>query len=270
MSAPVPELPEVESYRLLAETALGRTVARVEIRDPRYLRGDLPARRLSALLRGTTFTAARRRGKLLILDIAAPDGAPSPHRLGLRFGMTGRLAVDGRMGVGDLLYSPVRTDPAWDRFALRFADGGRLVMHDPRLLGGVSLDPDEDALGPDATTITPRELSAALEGSAVALKARLLDQARVAGIGNLIADELLWRAALSPGRRAGSLTSDEVRRLHRQLRRTLTLLTDRGGSHTGDLMDFRQPGGRCPKDGAELRRSTVGGRTSWWCPHHQR
>ena len=124
-------------------------------------------------------------------------------------------------------------------------------------------------LGPDAATIAPGALAAALQGSAAPIKARLLDQSRVAGVGNLIADETLWRAGLSPLRPAGSLSPAEVRRLHRHLRRTLGDLTDRGGSHLGDLMEERHPGGRCPRDGAELVRSTVGGRTSWWCPSHQ-
>jgi len=81
---------------------------------------------------------------------------------------------------------------------------------------------------------------------------------------------VLWRAALSPTRPAGSLTPTEVKRLQRNVVRTVGLLDDRGGSHLGDLMDERRTGGRCPRDGTELVRSTVGGRTSWWCPVHQR
>ena len=112
----------------------------------------------------------------------------------------------------------------------------------------------------------PAALAAALRGSEAPLKARLLDQSRVAGVGNLIADEVLWRAGLSPLRPAGSLSPAEVRRLHRHLRRTLDDLIERGGSHLGDLMEERHPGGRCPRDGTELVRSTVGGRTSLVVP----
>jgi len=93
--------------------------------------------------------------------------------------------------------------------------------------------------------------------------------ARIAGVGNLIADEVLWRAGLSPVRSSSSLTTAEVRRLHRHLVRTLDDLTERGGSHTGDLMDERHAGGICPKDGTLLTRSTVGGRTTFWCGAHQ-
>lgn len=260
----MPELPEVEAYRRLAERALGRPVAAVRVGDPRFLRAGASPRRLAAALRGRAFTEARRIGKLLVLDV---DGG---RRLGLHFGMTGRLRVDGVQGVDRLLYASERGLAAWDRLALRFADGGALVVSDPRLLGGAFLDPDETVLGPDALTIGPAELRRALQGSAAPLKARLLDQSRVAGIGNLIADEVLWRASLAPARRAGSLSATEQRRLLHHLRRALADLLQRGGSHLGDLVPERRPGGRCRRCGAELRRSTVGGRTTWWCPRHQR
>jgi formamidopyrimidine-DNA glycosylase len=96
-----------------------------------------------------------------------------------------------------------------------------------------------------------------------------LEQERLAGIGNLLADEILWRAGLDPERRT-PLTDPEQRALHKAMMATLRRLERLGGSHMGDLMEERRPGGRCPKDGTELRRSTVGGRTTWWCPYHQR
>lgn len=112
-------------------------------------------------------------------------------------------------------------------------------------------------------------LRAALGTSTAPLKARLMNQAHVAGVGNLLADEALWRAGLDPRRAARDLSDAEVRRLHKHLRATVSELSARGGSHTGDLRIHRAPGGRCPKDGAELERGTVGGRTTWWCPKHQ-
>jgi formamidopyrimidine-DNA glycosylase len=261
----VPELPEVEAYRRLAEQALDRPVATVRVGDDRFLRGGLTPRRLRQALSRRRFTAARRRGKLLVLDV---DGGGS--RLGLRFGMTGRLHVDGADGVDRLLYASDRRLPAWDRLTLGFADGGALVVSDPRLLGGVQLDPDEDALGPDALGVSLPELRRALEGSTVALKARLMDQSRLAGVGNLLADEVLWRASLDPARPAGSLSARELRRLAHHLRATLTELVGAGGSHLGRIVPERTLGGHCPADGAELDRRTVGGRTTWWCPRHQR
>ena len=96
-----------------------------------------------------------------------------------------------------------------------------------------------------------------------------MDQSRLAGVGNLAADEALWRAGLDPRREAGSLSDSEQRRLQRHLRATMADLLDRGGSHTGDLMPERAAEGVCPKDGAPLARDRVGGRTTWWCPAHQ-
>ena len=95
-------------------------------------------------------------------------------------------------------------------------------------------------------------------------------QSRIAGLGNLLTDEALWRADLDPARPARSLDPDEVRRLHRTIRSTLRTLQRRGGSHTGDHMEARHPGGLCPRDGTPLVIRQVGGRTTYSCPSHQR
>ncbi len=260
----VPELPEVEAYRSLAEAVVGRRIAVVEAPDAWYLKGGADASTVEHALIGRTVVAARRIGKRLLLDL---DGGTV---LGLRFGMTGRLLVDGVAGVDGLLYSSNRDERGWDRFVVGFDGGGEMRMRDPRRLGGVELDPDESVLGVDARSVGLAALRAALAASPVALKARLMDQRRIAGVGNLIADEALWRAGLDPRRPAGSLDDPEVRRLARHLRATIADLIDRGGSHTGDLLPHRHPGGRCPRDGEPLARATVGGRTTWWCGRHQR
>jgi formamidopyrimidine-DNA glycosylase len=259
----VPELAEVEAYRRMAAGALGRPILGVRVPDPWYLKRGLTARTARSALVGRSFTAARRIGKLLLLDT---DGGPT---VGLRFGMTGRLVLDGVPGVEALLYSSNEARSGWDRFVIRL-ERGTLAVRDPRRLGGVELDPDEHRLGPDALAICAAQLRRALAGSGTPLKARLMDQARVAGVGNLTADEILWRAGLDPARPAGSLSAGEVQRLARQLRAGVADLIRRGGSHTGDLMPARAAGGRCPRDGTQLVRRTVGGRTTWSCPAHQR
>jgi formamidopyrimidine-DNA glycosylase len=256
----MPEMLEVEAYRRLADRAIGRPVASVDASDAWFLKGGVTSRELEDTLIGRQFSGTRRVGKLLLMDV---DRGPT---LGLRFGMTGRLLVDDAIGVNELQYSSHRLDTGWDRFVVHFEDGGDLRINDPRRLGGVQLDPDEDRLGPDAAAITYRELADALDASVVPLKARLMDQRRVAG---LLADETLWRAGLDPARPAGSLSTGERRRLHRQIRSTVAQLEARGGSHMGDLQLARVRGGQCPKDGAELARRTVGGRTTYSCPVHQ-
>lgn len=264
----MPEILEVELYRVLAERTLGRPIARAWMVDSRYGRGGTTPARLRAALVGRSFSAARRRGKLLLLDT---DGGPT---LGLRFGMTGGLVVDGSEALDRLRYGPGVFNTKWVRVRITFDDGGQLLMHDPRRFGSVEIAPDESRLGPDALTVTRRDLRAALAirpghgATAAPLKARLMDQERLAGVGNLLADEILWRAELAPGRRT-PLDDEEFGQLYTALRATLRQLSRRGGSHMGELMEERHEGGRCPRDGTELRRDVVGGRTTYWCPLHQ-
>jgi formamidopyrimidine-DNA glycosylase len=257
----VPELVEIERYRLLADRIVGRTIAKVDAPDAWYIKDGNSPRTIARVLKGKTITATRRIGKLLLVDTDGPT-------IGMRFGMTGRLIVDGVEGIDELIYSSKRKDPAWDRFALIFTDGSRLAINDPRRLGGVGLDPREAHMGVDAGDVSLDELRTALQSDAP-LKARLMTQTRLAGVGNLTADEVLWRAGLAPERAARSLGADELKALHKHLKATLRDLHKRGGSHTGDLIPHRKPGGRCPRDGAALKRATVGGRTTWWCPEHQ-
>ncbi len=260
----MPELIEVERYRRLAESALGRPIVAVDAPDAWFLKRGLDSATLTEVAIGQAFVVAGRIGKLLLMDL---DGGET---IGVRFGMTGRLLVDGRSGIDDLTYGSSRDEPRWDRVGFVFADGGSMVVRDPRRLGGIELDPDVGRLGVDATTITAAELARVLSGSSAPLKARLLDQARIAGVGNLIADETLWRAGLDPGRPAASLSPTEVRRLHRWLGQTVAALTDAGGSHMGRLQDERHQGGRCPRCSTLLVRRTVGGRRTYSCPRHQR
>jgi formamidopyrimidine-DNA glycosylase len=258
----MPEMVEIERYRKLADRVVGRTIAKVDAPDAWYIKDANSPRTLARILKGRTITRTRRIGKLLLVDTDGPT-------IGMRFGMTGRLVVDGLEGVDDLIYSSKRKEAAWDRFALTFTDGSRLSINDPRRLGGVTLDPPEAHMGPDAGAMSLADLRAAMQSDAP-LKSRLMNQARIAGVGNLIADELLWRAGLSPERAARSLDAEELKALHKHLKATLRDLHKRGGSHTGDLIAHRVPGGVCPKDGVPLKRSTVGGRTTWSCPEHQR
>lgn len=255
---------EIELYRRLAERTVGRRVRAVHAPDAWFLKG-VGAAELAAAAEGGRITGADRHGKLLLLRVERPGDAST---LGLRFGMTGRLVVDGDAAIDVLEYGTRRADPTWDRFGLQL-DRGSLVISDPRRLGGVELDPDVGRLGPDALAITLGQLRTALAGSRTALKARLLDQSRVAGLGNLLVDEILWRAGLDPARPAGSLDGAEVARLHRRIRSTVGRLLDAGGSHLGRLQASRSRGGRCPRCGTDLRRRTIGGRTTYSCPVHQ-
>jgi formamidopyrimidine-DNA glycosylase len=183
--------------------------------------------------------------------------------------MSGRILIDGDAAGDPLLYASNRDAPEWRRFGLHFADGGTLFLRDPRRLGAVEIDPDEDRLGPDALGLTRAQLAVVVGPSRAPVKAVLMDQSRIAGLGNLLTDEALWRAGIDPARIASSLDAEDVTRLHRSIRSTLRVLGRRGGSHTGDHMIARFPGALCPRDGAPLLRRTIGGRTTFSCPVHQ-
>ncbi|MGH9020935.1 MAG: DNA-formamidopyrimidine glycosylase family protein [Acidimicrobiales bacterium] len=261
----MPEALEIESYRGLAERVVGASVAR-GFADAYVAKKLSSPSAWARAVRGLTITAARRRGKLLVLDT---DGVS----LGVRFGMTGVLLLDDAVGVNGLFYGPHSYQAKWIRGGLVFTDGRRLVLHDPRRLGRFEVDPDLSELGPDALSLTRREFDAALahgRGDGPAVKARLLDQSRVAGVGNLLADEMLFRAGVDPTTPVACLNAAQRSALYRAFGLTMRGLTRRGGSHTGDHMAARTPGGLCPRDGATMRVATVGGRTTYWCPAHQR
>jgi formamidopyrimidine-DNA glycosylase len=144
-----------------------------------------------------------------------------------------------------------------------------LRLFDKRRLGRVRLDPDLSALGPDAQQVGADELRARLRRGKAPVKARLLDQAVVAGVGNLLADETLWQARLSPRRPVDELSDIELTALHEALHQATLAAIAHGGVHTGEVIAFRGPGRHCPRCGAEMVHATIGGRTTWWCPEEQ-
>src|SRR5262249_58704091 len=152
--------------------------------------------------------------------------------------------------------------------AARCAGGGWLALRAPRRLGAVELDPDENRLGPDAFEVTQAQLDRMLTRSRAPVKAVLMDQARLAGLGNLLVDEVLWRAGIDPARPARDLDRNDRRRVYRAVRRTVQLTLERGGSHTGDHMAQRVAGGVCPEDGPPFERRTVARRPALPCPDH--
>ena len=118
-------------------------------------------------------------------------------------------------------------------------------------------------------TSRPAQFRALITKGTTAVKARLLDQSKIAGIGNLLADEILWQAKVSPLARVGSLSAAQVNRLYRALKSVLEAASAKGGAHTGDIIAARHPGGTCPRDGAPMVHGTVGGRSTWWCSREQ-
>lgn len=268
----MPELPEVERARAVIErAALHRTIVEVDDAD-RYVCRPHAVGELRDALVGRQLIAAHRRGKTMWCDTSG--GGPA---LGLHLGMAGRIVVtdpDGEpLEGGDPRGGPSGAagplKPEWDRFTLTFEGGTTLRLFDKRRLSRARLDPDLDALGPDAERVGVAEFRERVGRGSAPVKARLLDQSVLAGVGNLLADQTLWQARLDPRRRVDRLSTEELTRLHRELGTATRDAIRQGGVHTGEVIAHRRRGEHCPRCGAEMSRGQVGGRTTWWCPQEQ-
>ena len=271
----MPELPEVESARAVIERgALGRRIVDVDDTDTYECRPHPPGEIRSALL-GRRLTVAHRRGKSMWCETSgAGRSRLAGPVLGIHLGMSGKIVIadpGGREIDGGDYWERGRApgDYRWSRFSLTFADGGRLLLVDPRRLGRIRLDPVVEALGPDATVITDEAFARVVTAGTAPVKGRLLDQHLIAGIGNLLADEILWQARVRPGRPADEITRAEAKRLLAATRDAVGSALRDGGVHTLPIVAERRPDGRCPRDGVPMTHGTVAGRTTWWCPAEQ-
>jgi formamidopyrimidine-DNA glycosylase len=257
----MPELPDVEGYRReLAAKLAGRRAVRVAVDDAGVLR-NATAAAFTRRVTGRTFAAPRRIGKWLILPTDGPV-------LLVHSGMTGR---------------PTVTDSDDERAPytrLRITlDDGELRYQDLRKLRGVWVTRDDDdaaevigAIGPDALDLDLTGFREALASRRGAVKPTLTNQEVIAGLGNLLGDEICWRARIRPTRSVDDLETDEVRDLHTAMRQILRTSVRHGcvPHLRGWLTDVRDlPDPHCPRCGAALTRSRVAGRTTLWCPRDQ-
>ena len=244
----MPELPEAERAReALERHALGRVVADADDSDS-YVCRPWPPGGLREALVGHRVTGVDRVGKQLLVETDGPV-------LGLHLGMSGSLRFDD-------------PEPRFKRFALAFTDGGTMILRDPRRLGRVTLDPARGRLGPDALEVTLERFRVLVGRSRAPVKARLLNQQALAGVGNLLADEALWRAGIDPRRRGVDLDPDELARLRRAVRAAIRGALKAGGTGRSPFARARARG-VCPRHGSELATTRIGGRTTRWCPLDQ-
>jgi formamidopyrimidine-DNA glycosylase len=258
----MPELSDVEHFRqAFARHGAGKHVSSVWV-DPTVLRNSLPES-LSRSLEGRRLDDPARHGKWLI----CPTDGPT---LLLHFGMTGDVIWSGD--------EPRRH--RHDRLILSFAEGGELRYRNMRKLGGVWLAHDQDevdallsSLGPDALAIDTAGFAQRLAVRRGGIKAALMDQSFVAGVGNILADEILWQARLHPRKTIETMADPERRRLYRVMRRVLErAVREADGaerrrtwlSHVRGL-----PGAACPRCRTPLARTVAGGRTTYFCPRCQ-
>jgi formamidopyrimidine-DNA glycosylase len=167
---------------------------------------------------------------------------------------------------GSIALEAPQDRPLWDRFTVEFDDGTRFALRDRRRLGRAVLNPDFGHVGPDAGVVGREQFRERIGRGRAPVKARLLDQGAISGVGNLLADEALWRARLHPRRVTGELSTEELDRLRRAVRAATRDAIRDGGVHTGAIIPHRAAGERCPRCRTEMARATVGGRTTWWCP----
>jgi formamidopyrimidine-DNA glycosylase len=275
----MPELPEVETVRIQLEPKLvGRRLVDVQIADPRLTRPHDPAE-VAAELVGERVVALDRRGKYVVVRFE------SGRVLLIHLRMTGQLLHDA---TGSL---PV--DDPHRRAVVRLDDGSDVVYRDVRRFGTWLLnEPGEvdpylaQRVGrePLAPAFTARRLGEALAGRKAPVKAAILDQRRLAGVGNIYADEALWRAQIHPLLPAGELTEAEIAALHRGIRAALRAGIARQGA---TLRNYRTPDGTsgvmqhefkvygrdeepCERCGTPIEKIRAAGRGTWYCPSCQR
>ncbi len=258
----MPEGLEAEIWRRSMQRLVGRAIERVEADERTVPDGFVDA------VVGERIAEIGRAGKVVLVHTSGPS-------IGVHLGMTGRIVVDGAAPIERLEYSSGADRPEWDRL-LVWTSGSRdpaIRVNDPRRLGRTSLDADLRHLGTDLLAPDRDELEMALARRRTALKAALMNQVVVAGLGNLCTDEVLFVAGLAPDRAASSLEKADLDELVSAMQRSLPVMLERGGSTEGLIdPDRRRQLGACPRSGCggALRRSTIGGRTTVWCPSHQR
>lgn len=260
----MPELPEVETFkRYLDRTSLHQQITNVEVRDA-YVLKDVSARALARRLKGRRFENSHRHGKHLFVR------AGNELWLRLHFGMTGLLEH----------LNHNEEAPKTARVIFRFADKRGLAFDDQRKFGEVELVEDvreflqTRRLGPDALRISLSQFKAVIGKHRGAVKAILLNQQLIAGIGNLYADEILFRARMHPATEAGRSSDNDLMQLFRSMRHVLEKAiaskTDFNRLPRSWLLTHRGKRGRCPRCGRALKSGTIGGRTSWFCAHCQK
>jgi formamidopyrimidine-DNA glycosylase len=260
----MPELPEVETFkRYLDCTSLHQRITGVEVRDA-YVLEDVSPRELARRLKNRCFESSRRHGKHLFVRT---DGE---SWLRLHFGMTGSFQY-------------LRRDeqpPKTARVIFRFANKRLLAFDDQRKFGEIGLSSNVDeflrnrGIGPDALDISLLQFKTILGRHRGAVKAILLNQKLIAGVGNLYADEILFRARMHPATEAASLSDKRLRRFFRAMRyvleKAIAFKTDFNRLPKSWLLTHRGRHGRCPRCGWMLKSATIGGRTSWFCVHCQK
>jgi formamidopyrimidine-DNA glycosylase len=270
----MPELPEVEMARMyLQATILHQPIRAVAVLDERILSG-VSAEALELSLAGEQFISVQRHGKRLFLRLQ------DDLWLTLHLGLTGRLVyLQARVAEADMVEADeVEAVPSHTRLLISFQNECRLAFDDPRIFGEVGLTESptillaERKIGPDALQLNLDGFLEIMRGRRGAIKAMLLNQSLFAGLGNLYADESLFQAGICP--RSRGLGETELIALFSSIQEVMKTALSTGANLANlpdsYLLPHRHAAGTCPRDGSLLRHEKIGGRTSYYCPKHQK
>jgi len=269
----VPELPEVETVA----NGVHARVAGLRI-DQVWTSGKpqtfkTPEAEIVETLTGARIDRVSRVGKTVVVDLKPPSAAQARAQFLVHLGMTGRLLVS----------TPEVPWPPHTHAVLTLSDGRELRFVDPRRFGRLSMHKENGGYngpGAEPTTITPEQFASLFKGRKLAIKAALLNQSILHGVGNIYADEALFRAGIRPRRAAGRLSRAELARLHAGLQGVLTRAIELGGSSVSDYVDaagirgffqlehkvYGRAGETCSDCATPLKKIIVGGRTTIYCP----
>ena len=258
----MPELPEVETFRRYIEsTSMYRLIVKAEVKRSLIVR-PFQVQSVIAAVEESTFVSSQRYGKNLFLELSR-GGWLTWH-----FGMTGEPVFFERM----------IDEPRYDRFLFTF-ENGYLAFNDPRMLGRIGITPSPDeyikkkGLGPDVLAMTKADFLKIMERSRGAAKSVLMDQHKMAGVGNLYSDEALFQSRIDPRAPVQGLERGDMEGLYLNLRKVLRRSIERGGDLSrlpwSYLLRHRSRGESCPNCGGEVLSKPLGGRTSYFCPRCQ-
>lgn len=260
----MPELPDVENFRQYFDNvALHKAIESVDVEN-NYVLKNTSAKSLNQELEGKAFDETCRHGKNLFASL------DKGGCLRFHFGMTGSVQA----------YAEPSDQPKYTRVRFNFRDGDHLAYADLRMLGEIELvqGPQDYArkhgLGPDAAGISLPDFQHAFEGKRGMIKSVLMDQAVIAGIGNVYADEILYQARFHPQQQVDELSQGDLKKLHSVMRKVLSTAVERHADPSklpsSYLIPRRRKGQSCPRCKSKLGSIKVGGRTTWFCPSCQK
>jgi formamidopyrimidine-DNA glycosylase len=268
----MPELPDVESFRrYIDRTSLKQKIEKVEIFNKKVLRGA-SITSIGKALKGKKFTATYRHGKYLFLE------TDSSASLVFHFGMTGYPIYEKSRIAGDETGDETEKHRQL-RFLVEFDNGGYLGFVNMRLLGRVDITKDIDryigdvGLGPDAASVDEETFVRVIGSTKGMLKSTFMNQGKIAGLGNIYVDELLFQTGLHPRTKSDALTDDQLGNLYRTLKKVIeqSLEADADIERLPEhyLIPHRKPGNPCPRCSGSIEKKTIAGRSTYFCPECQ-